>query len=286
MNSNEPVPIQQKLPLAFVHGEAVVEKPEDLYIPPDALEVVLETFEGPLDLLLYLIKKHKLNVLELSIFSITEQYMVYVDMMREFQLELAGEYLVMAALLAQVKSRMLLPVHKELEDEEQDPRAELIKRLQEYEQFKKAAENLDTIPRMERDIFSAHALIEEQVLPAPVFPDVSMPELMLALADVMARAKTFEHHQISAEQLSTRERMSAIMAILQNAQGYVEFTGLFSFDQGRQGVVVTFIAILELTKEGLIHMQQSEPASLIHVRLIDDANQTQQIDDFKHQEQQ
>ena len=148
--------MQQKLPLAFLHGKAVVDKPEDLYIPPDALEIILETFEGPLDLLLYLIKKHKLDVLELSIFSITEQYVSYVEMMTEFQLELAGEYLVMAALLAQIKSRLLLPVHEELEEEE-DPRAELIKRLQEYELFKKAAENLDDIPRVGRDIFIAHA---------------------------------------------------------------------------------------------------------------------------------
>ncbi|MFY8273324.1 segregation and condensation protein A [Pseudoalteromonas sp. SSDWG2] len=263
---------QQKLPLAFIRGEAVVEKPEDLYIPPDALEVVLETFEGPLDLLLYLIKKHKLDVLELSIFSITEQYMKYVEMMREFQLELAGEYLVMAALLAQIKSRLLLPVHEELEEEE-DPRAELIRRLQEYEQFKKAAENLDEIPRMERDIFSAHALIEEEALPSPLFPDVSMQDLMLALSDVMARAKSFEHHHITPEQLSTRARMSDILSYLQQAQGYVEFAALFSVQEGRAGVVVTFIAILELTKEGLIMCQQANSESIIHVRLKEHAHE-------------
>lgn len=263
---------QQKLPLAFIRGEAIVEKPEDLYIPPDALEVVLETFEGPLDLLLYLIKKHKLDILELSVFSITEQYMKYVELMQEFQLELAGEYLVMAALLAQIKSRLLLPVHEELEEEE-DPRAELVRRLQEYEQFKKAAEQLDELPRMERDIFSAHALIEEEALPSPLFPDVSLQDLMLALSDVMARAKTFEHHQITPEQLSTRARMSDILALLQQTQGYVQFVQLFSLAEGRAGVVVTFIAILELTKEGLILCQQANSDSLIHVRLKDESHE-------------
>ncbi|GAP75020.1 MULTISPECIES: segregation and condensation protein A [Pseudoalteromonas] len=262
---------QQKLPLAFIRGEAVVEKPEDLYIPPDALEVVLETFEGPLDLLLYLIKKHKLDVLELSIFSITEQYMRYVEMMREFQLELAGEYLVMAALLAQIKSRLLLPVHEELGEEEEDPRAELVRRLQEYEQFKKAAEQLDELPRMERDIFTAHALVEEAAMPEPLFPEVALEELMLALSDVMARAKTFEHHHITPEQLSTRARMSAILAQLQNHSGYIDFALLFTPQEGRAGVVVTFIAILELTKEGLIHCQQANSESAIHVRLKEHA---------------
>ncbi|MBS3796485.1 MULTISPECIES: segregation and condensation protein A [unclassified Pseudoalteromonas] len=260
-------PQQQKLPLAFIRGEAVIEKPEDLYIPPDALEVVLETFEGPLDLLLYLIKKHKLDVLELSVFSITEQYMKYVEMMREFQLELAGEYLVMAALLAQIKSRLLLPVHQELGEDEEDPRAELVRRLQEYEQFKKAAERLDEIPRLERDIFTAHALVDEQAKPEPLFPDVAMQDLMLALSDVMARAKTFEHHHISPEHLSTRQRMSDILARLQQAPGYLDFHALFTVSEGRAGVVVTFIAILELTKEGLILCQQATSDALIHVRL-------------------
>lgn len=260
-------PKQQKLPLAFIRGEAVIEKPEDLYIPPDALEVVLETFEGPLDLLLYLIKKHKLDVLELSVFSITEQYMKYVEMMREFQLELAGEYLVMAALLAQIKSRLLLPVHQELGEDEEDPRAELVRRLQEYEQFKKAAELLDEIPRLERDIFTAHALVDEKAKPEPLFPDVSMQDLMLALSDVMARAKTFEHHHISPEHLSTRQRMSDILTRLQQAPGYLDFHALFTVSEGRAGVVVTFIAILELTKEGLILCQQATSESLIHVRL-------------------
>jgi len=263
-------PVQQKLPLAFLHGKAVVDKPEDLYIPPDALEVILETFEGPLDLLLYLIKKHKLDVLELSIFSITEQYVKYVEMMSEFQLELAGEYLVMAALLAQIKSRLLLPVHEELEEEE-DPRAELIKRLQEYEQFKKAAENIDTLPRVGRDIFIANATFPELEEKKDPLPELAIKDLLLALSDVMARAKTFEHHLISAETLSTRERMSLILHTLSQAKAPVAFTQLFTFEEGRSGVVVSFIAMLELIKEGLIACLQVESDSQIYVSLNESA---------------
>ena len=262
--------VQQKLPLAFLHGKAVVDKPEDLYIPPDALEVILETFEGPLDLLLYLIKKHKLDVLELSIFSITEQYVKYVEMMSEFQLELAGEYLVMAALLAQIKSRLLLPVHEELEEEE-DPRAELIKRLQEYEQFKKAAENIDTLPRVGRDIFIANATFPELEEKNQPLPELAIKDLLLALSDVMARAKTFEHHLISAETLSTRERMSLILHTLSQAKAPVAFTQLFTFEEGRSGVVVSFIAMLELIKEGLIACLQVESDSQIYVSLNEPA---------------
>lgn len=263
-------PVQQKLPLAFLHGKAVVDKPEDLYIPPDALEVILETFEGPLDLLLYLIKKHKLDVLELSIFSITEQYVKYVEMMSEFQLELAGEYLVMAALLAQIKSRLLLPVHEELEEEE-DPRAELIKRLQEYEQFKKAAENIDTLPRVGRDIFIANATFPELEEKNQPLPELAIKDLLLALSDVMARAKTFEHHLISAEALSTRERMSLILHTLSQAKAPVAFIQLFTFEEGRSGVVVSFIAMLELIKEGLIACLQVESDSQIYVSLNESA---------------
>ncbi|ASM53837.1 segregation and condensation protein A [Pseudoalteromonas nigrifaciens] len=259
-------PVQQKLPLAFLHGKAMVDKPSDLYIPPDALEIILETFEGPLDLLLYLIKKHKLDVLELSIFSITEQYMSYVEMMTEFQLELAGEYLVMAALLAQIKSRLLLPVHKELEEEE-DPRAELIKRLQEYEQFKKAAENLDEIPRVGRDIFVAHAAMPVAENITEQLPEVQLKDLLFALSDIMARAKTLEHHLISAEVLSTRERMSQILQQLSHTQSALPFSALFTVNEGRSGAVVSFIAILELVKEGLITCLQVTSDSLIYVSL-------------------
>ncbi|MBQ4832258.1 segregation/condensation protein A [Pseudoalteromonas sp. MMG010] len=262
-------PAQVKLPLAFLHGKAVVDKPQDLYIPPDALEVILETFEGPLDLLLYLIKKHKLDILDLSIFSITEQYVHYVEMMGEFQLELAGEYLVMAALLAQIKSRLLLPVHEELEEEE-DPRVELIKRLQEYEQFKTAAENLDVIDRVGRDIFIAHAVLPTATSETITQPDIALKDLMIALSEVMARAKTLQSHQISAEVLSTRERMSQILQRLSNAPEPVVFSELFSINEGRSGVVVSFIAILELIKEGLISCLQVNSESLIYVSLNDE----------------
>ena len=259
---------QQKLPLAFLHGKEVMNTPEDLYIPPDALEVILETFEGPLDLLLYLIKKHKLDILELSIFSITEQYVHYVEMMTEFQLELAGEYLVMAALLAQIKSRLLLPKHEELEEEE-DPRAELIRRLQEYEQFKQAAENLDDIPRVGRDIYIAEVLVPEQDEQAQLLPDVDLKDLLFALSDVIARAKTLEHHQITAEALSTRERMSLILQKLSAANTQLPFTDLFTFDEGRSGVVVSFIAMLELIKEGLISCLQVDPTTQIYIGLVE-----------------
>ncbi|ESP92043.1 segregation and condensation protein A [Pseudoalteromonas luteoviolacea] len=253
-------------PLAFLNGEAVLEKPEDLYIPPDALQVILESFEGPLDLLLYLIKRHKLDILELPILSITQQYVRYVEMMQELQLELAGEYLVMAALLAQIKSRLLLPTHEELEEEE-DPRAELVRRLQEYEQFKVAAENLDKIPRVERDIFVARALIEDTEQSDESFPDVELKELLLAMTEVMARAKQFEHHQVSAEALSTRERMSMILQYLGEHTNPVEFSRLFSVQEGRSGVVVTFIAMLELLKEQLISIVQVNLGSAIYLSL-------------------
>ncbi len=259
--------VQQKLPLAFLHGQAVTEKPTDLYIPPDALEVALEAFEGPLDLLLYLIKKHRLDILDLSVSSITEQYMQYVDLMKEIKLELAAEYLVMAALLTQIKSRLLLPVHKELEEEEADPRAELVKRLQEYEQFRKAAENLDDIPRVGRDIHIAKALIDESDLQAPLFPDVDMKELLLALSDVMARAETFNHHQITAEVLSTRARMSEILDLLSQSSEFVPFEQVVICEKGRAHVVVSFIAILELVKEQLIVLNQSDINSLIYIKI-------------------
>lgn len=255
-------------PLALLNGKAMVKKPADLYIPPDALEVILETFEGPLDLLLYLIKKHKLDILELSVHTITKQYVAYVELMKDLKLELAAEYLVMAALLTQIKSRLLLPVHKELEDEDVDPRVELIKRLKEYEQFKTASENLDEIPRLERDIFVAKALIPDKTIPDTLLPNVDMKDILLALGDIMARAKNYTHHHISAETLSTRERMSKILLQLSETTEFVEFSELFELSEGRSGVVVSFIAILELIKERLIECVQSEPRAHIHVQLI------------------
>ncbi|WMN59845.1 segregation/condensation protein A [Pseudoalteromonas xiamenensis] len=262
--------IQQKLPLAFLNGEAVVEKPEDLYIPPDALEVILDTFEGPLDLLLYLIKRHKLDIVELPILKITEQYVTYVDMMKELKLELAAEYLVMAALLAQIKSRMLLPVHEELQEEE-DPRAELVRRLQEYELFKSAAEKLDEIPRLERDIFVATAKMDASFEQDILLPDASLKELLVALSDVMSRAKVFEHHHISKEVLSTRERMSHILALLSETDTSLAFSHFFDVDEGRSGVVVTFIAMLELVKESLISIVQANVGGQVYLSLYQDS---------------
>ena len=257
---------QQKLPLGFLHGKAVTTQPDDLYIPPDALEVALEAFEGPLDLLLYLIKKHKLDILDVSIAKITKQYMQYVELMKEFKLELAAEYLVMAALLAQIKSRLLLPVHKELEEQEEDPRALLIRRLKEYEQFRQAAENLDALPRVDRDIHIANALLDEQAPADLALPQLCVKELVLALGDVMARAQTLTHHQVSAEALSTRARMAHMLDLLTKHNGFMPFVSAFQPEEGRAAVVVSFIAILELVKEHLIVVQQSDINSLIYLK--------------------
>ena len=254
---------QGEMPFAIVQGEPLAVLPEDLYIPPDALEVFLEAFEGPLDLLLYLIKRQNLDILEIPIAGITEQYMQYIDMMQEIRFELAAEYLVMAAMLAEIKSRMLLP-RPESSEEEDDPRAELIRRLQEYERFKQAAEDLDKIPRMERDIYLAHAEPPplDQTRPEP---DVDLRELLLAFKDVLSRADMYTHHQISREPLSIRERMSNVLAVL-DAEAFTDFVTLFKVEEGRRGVVVTFMALLELLKETLIDLVQSEPFAPIYVK--------------------
>jgi len=258
---------QQPLPLAFIRGEAVVQKPEDLYIPPDALEVILEAFEGPLDLLLYLIKKRKFDILDLPIAAITEQYMEYVEMMKTVKLELASEYLVMAAMLAEIKSRLLLP-KQQVEEEEDDPRAELVKRLQEYEIFKIAAADLDEIPRVERDIHIANAKLNKSHDSGQMYAQVDLQELVLALQSVMKRAKAFEDHHIEREKLSTRERMSLIIDTLSSAgDTFVRFESLFEVKEGRAGVVVTFLAILELLKDGIITVVQAEQFGPIRVRL-------------------
>ncbi len=262
-NSGEMV--QQVLPLALVHGEAVVEKPQDLFIPPDALEVILEAFEGPLDLLLYLIRKQKFDIVELPIAEITRQYMVYVDVMKDLKLELAAEYLVMAAILAEIKSRLLLP-KTDVEDDESDPRAELIRRLQEYEVIKNAAENLDEIPRLERDNFELTVQLPESYKPKFVSADVDLQELVFALQGVLKRVEAFEHHHIQRENLSTRERMTQILSKLKSKQ-YFEFSELFSVEEGRSGVVVTFLAILELLKESLIECVQAQVFGQIQLKL-------------------
>ena len=257
-------PEQAEMPFAMVYGQQMTQLPKDLYIPPEALEVILEAFEGPLDLLLYLIKRQNLDVLEINVAEITKQYMSYIEMMQAIELELAAEYLLMAAMLAEIKSRMLLPRQK-VEEEEDDPRAELIRRLQEYERFKQAAEDLDTLPRVGRDIFHATAKEPDRDNERP-HPDVDMRELMLALSDVLKRAEMFESHQVQFEVLSTRERMSQMLDRLRDGQQFVPFVSLFTVSEGRIGVVVTFLALMELIKETLVEIVQSEPYGPIHLK--------------------
>lgn len=255
----------QQIPLGLLYGEAITELPQDLYIPPDALEVILESFEGPLDLLLYLIRKQNLDILTISVSDITTQYMAYIDMMEAANFELAAEYLVMAAWLGEIKSRSLLPrPAKEDEEDGLDPRAELIRRLQEYEQFKQAAEDLDALPRQERDTFAAevHTVKEQNSI---LLAESTLEELLAAFRGLLQRAELFESHQVSREPLSTRERMSKVLAQLQHQQ-FVPFVALFTVEEGRSGVVVTFLAIMELVKNQLIELVQSEFAAPIHVR--------------------
>jgi segregation and condensation protein A len=257
-------PQQGELPFAFVQGEPITKMPHDLYIPPDALEVFLEAFEGPLDLLLYLIRRQNLDVLDIPIAEITRQYMEYIDLMKELRLELAAEYLVMAAMLAEIKSRMLLPRPTEVEGEEEDPRAELVRRLQEYERYKQAGEDLDELPRLERDIFVGSAeVVERRVV--KLEPEVNLKELLTAFKDVLKRAEMFSHHHIQMEPLSVRERMSMVLGALR-ADKFSEFTTLFEPSEGRMGVVVTLLAILELIKESLVELVQAEPFGPIHVK--------------------
>lgn len=255
-------------PIARVMGQPMTQLPLDLYIPPDALEVILEQFEGPLDLLLYLIRKQNLDILDVNVTDIVDQYMQYIDMMHAMQLELAGEYLLMAATLAEIKSRVLLPRHRDDDHEvidDEDPRAELIRRLQEYERFKQAAEDLEALPREERDNVTLHLDIDNrQINRTP--PDVSMREIMLAMAEVLRRAERTEHHEIQRETLSTRERMIQIIDQLQSGE-FKPLTSLIGEREGRLGVVVTFLAILELVKEKTLELVQQEAFGPIHVRL-------------------
>ena len=257
-------PQQGEMPFAVVMGKAVTELPKDLYIPPQALEVFLEAFEGPLDLLLYLIKRQNLDILEIDVSAITEQYMHYVELMDAMQFELAAEYLLMAAMLAEIKSRMLLPRSTELDEDEEDPRAQLIRRLQEYGRFKKAAEEIEEIPRMERDTWLGSANPPD-LNRARVDPEVDMRELLVALGEVLRRADMFESHHIQREALSTRERMSQVLEQLAGQQ-FVPFVALFSAREGRLGVVVTFLAIMELIKEALVEIVQTESFGPIHVK--------------------
>ena len=250
--------------VAIVRGQVVEQLPDDLYIPPDALEVVLEAFEGPLDLLLYLIRRQNLDVLEIRVAEITHQYMQYIELMSVLQLELAGEYLVMAAMLAEIKSRMLLPREGDVDEDETDPRAELIRRLQEYEVFKEAAANIDAMPRIERDIHVA-TVEKPEFVRAQSAPGVDFRELAIALAEVLNRVELYKHHSITAEPLSVRERMSKILDQIAGVSGFLNFPELFELEEGRKGVVVTFLALLELMREGLGDVSQNEPYSPIYV---------------------
>jgi len=258
-------PEQVEMPFAVVNGEPVTVLPRDLYIPPQALEIFLEAFEGPLDLLLYLIRRQNLDVLDIPIAEITRQYMQYIELMQDLQLELAGEYMVMAATLAEIKSRMLLPrAHPDGENAEDDPRAELVRRLQEYERYKQAAESLDQLPRLERDVWTASAELRDRKV-VRLLPQITLQEMLAAFKEVVVRAELFAHHRVARERLSVRARMTDILSALEQAS-FIEFVRLFRPEEGRMGVTVTFVAILELVREGLIDIVQPEPFAALHVR--------------------
>jgi segregation and condensation protein A len=255
---------QEELPFAFVAGQAVTDLPKDLYIPPAALEVFLEAFEGPLDLLLYLIKRQNMDILEINVAEITEQYIAYVELMEAWQFELAAEYLVMAAMLAEIKSRMLLPRSAEDEEDEEDPRAQLIRRLQEYERYREVAERVDEMPRLYRDLHQASAQVPELDRTMPK-PDIDLHEILLAFAEVLRRADLNESHHIQRQSLSTRERMSQILLRI-SGEHFTPMLSLLMKDEGKLGVVVTFLAIMELIKESLIDLSQSENFGPIHIK--------------------
>lgn len=257
-------PVQGELPLAVVKGEPYSDVPKDLYIPPEALRIFLETFEGPLDLLLYLIKRQNIDILEIDVFTITHQYVQYVEVMDAMNFELAAEYLVMAAMLAEIKSRMLLPRQEIDEEDEEDPRAALIRRLQQYERFKKAAMDLDAVPREDRDFFTVK--VEPPEIPQEkIYADLSVDELLNAFSDVLKRADMFESHQVEMEKLSTREKMTDVLSQLQGKK-FMPFVALFNEGEGRLGVVVTFLAVMELVKESMIDIVQTESFGPIHVK--------------------
>lgn len=257
-------PEQQELPFAIVAGEAITEVPKDLYIPPDALEIFLEAFEGPLDLLLYLTKRQNIDILDINVADITDQYMSYVELMEAWQFELAAEYLVMAAMLAEIKSKLLLPRQEEEEAEEGDPRMELIRRLQEYERFKQAAQDIDELPRMDRDIHRAVAALPK-IERVTVDPSVDLQEVLVALSNVLKRENNFGSHHVHLETLSTREKMSEILVRISN-QKFVPLVSLLIREEGRLGVVVTFLAIMELIKDSMIEIVQTESFGPIHLK--------------------
>src|SRR6266478_7812109 len=271
-------PQQAEMPFAVVNGQPISQLPRDLYIPPQALEVFLEAFEGPLDMLLYLIRRQNLDILDIPIAEITRQYMRYIELMQVLQLELAGEYLLMAATLAEVKSRMLLPrVGNDDASDEADPRAELVRRLQEYERFKRAAEGIDRMPRLERDTWVASAdLADRKVVRIP--PQVTLQEMLLAFQEVLSRSDMFAHHHVHRDPLSVRQRMTDVLSSL-TAGAFVDFVQLFRAEEGRRGVTVTFVAILELLREGLIEIAQAEAYAPLHVRLGNPARHLKLVTD-------
>lgn len=264
--------MQGEMPFALIQGEPLTVVPQDLYIPPDALEVILEAFEGPLDLLLYLIKRQNINILDIPLEETTRQYMQYIELMQNLKIELASEYLLMAAMLAEIKSRMLLPRPAESEDED-DPRAELIRRLQEYERFKTAAHDLDQLPRVSREIYLTDVELPEIHQDKPM-PQVDLRDILFAFKDAMARADMYSHHHIQREALSVRERMSSVLSAIKS-DGFTDYTTLFTIEEGRRGVVVTLLAILELVKEQLIDLVQSEAFAPIHLKVASSGDSMQ-----------
>lgn len=275
MTESISTPQQHSLALGFVRGEPVLDRPEDLYIPPDALELILESFAGPMDLLLYLIRRQKFDIVDLPILPITQQYMTYVEMMKDLKLELAADYLVMAAMLTEIKSRLLLPKPPAELDDELDPRAELVRRLQEYEAIRKGAEYLDGLPQQGRDYFIGRSATDAKQWLQQQLPDIALQELAMAFSQALAQAQLLNHHQVQREKLSTRERMSRILDLLQQRKR-LRFADLFIASEGRPGVVVSFLAVLELVKEALIDVVQVDAYSEIHIasKELDDAAPT------------
>lgn len=259
-------PQQQEMPLAMVLGQPVLQIPQDLYIPPDALEVILEAFEGPLDLLLYLIRRQNLDILDIPVAEITRQYVAYIQTMHEMRFELAAEYLVMAAMLAEIKSRMLLPRAATEENLEDDPRAELVRRLQEYERFKKAAEDIDALPRQDRDTTPATAFVPDRAS-VKLPPPVELKEMLLALHDVLKRAELFTQHAIKRDALSVRQRMGELLESLKDGV-FHRFESLFNAEEGKLGVIVTFLGLLTLAKEQLVEIVQEGPLQPIYVKSL------------------
>ena len=259
-------PQQQEMRLAVVHGQPVLQIPQDLYIPPDALEVILDAFEGPLDLLLYLIRRQNLDILDIPVAEITRQYVDYINVMQELRFELAAEYLLMAAILAEIKSRMLLPRPVTEEGEEGDPRAELVRRLQEYERFKQAAEDLDALPHQDRDTTPVHADVPDRAA-VKLPPPVELKEMLLALHDVLKRAELFSGHAIKREALSVRQRMGDVLTRLEDGK-FHRFESMFTPEEGKLGVLVTFLAMLELAKEQLLDIVQEAPLAPIYIKSL------------------